>query len=124
MPLDKLEPIKEHASLPTIEISAADSDTDIALHFDKGEDVKPGDDETVVDRTSSCRHLDRGWAWVVMFAAMLTHIMTFGLTYAMVGIFHVELLGEFGRGDSATAWTGSILLGTMLCSGIAFLQDK
>eukprot|EP00057_Strongylocentrotus_purpuratus_P029686 XP_011684160.1 PREDICTED: monocarboxylate transporter 12-like [Strongylocentrotus purpuratus] len=63
------------------------------------------------------RHLDRGWAWVVMAAAMMTHIMSFGLIYAMVGIFHVELLAEFGRSDSDTAWTGSILLGTMLCSG-------
>lgn len=71
---------------------------------------------TNADSTHS-RHLDRGWAWVVMAAAMMTHIMSFGLIYAMVGIFHVELLAEFGRSDSDTAWTGSILLGTMLCSG-------
>ncbi|XP_054761319.2 monocarboxylate transporter 12-like [Lytechinus pictus] len=77
---------------------------------------KPGEKTTNEDSTTS-RHLDQGWAWVVMAAAMMTHILTFGLTYAMVGIFHVELLEEFERGDSDTAWTGSILLGTMLCSG-------
>lgn len=62
-------------------------------------------------------NLDRGWAWLILLSALLTHILTFGLAYASVGVFYVELLDEFGQSESATAWTGSILLGVMLCSG-------
>ena len=63
------------------------------------------------------KHLDRGWAWVVMIAALLAHILTFGAAYASVGALYVEFLNDFGQSESATALTGSILLGTMLCAG-------
>ncbi|XP_072172063.1 monocarboxylate transporter 12-like [Diadema setosum] len=81
-------------------------------------DARNNDAERASPRDSATsRHLDGGWAWVIMMAALLTHMLTFGLTYAMVGVFHVELLAEFGRSDSETAWTGSTLLGTMLFVG-------
>ncbi|XP_072033382.1 uncharacterized protein [Amphiura filiformis] len=63
------------------------------------------------------KHLDGRWAWVVMIAALLTHILTFGAAYASVGALYVEFLKDFGQSESATALTGSILLGTMLCAG-------
>ncbi|XP_071948298.1 monocarboxylate transporter 12-like [Antedon mediterranea] len=62
-------------------------------------------------------NLDKGWAWVVMVASLLTHIFTFGMAYSSVGVFYTEFLRVFGKSKSATAWVGSILLGTMLCSG-------
>ncbi|XP_022103938.1 uncharacterized protein LOC110986399 [Acanthaster planci] len=72
------------------------------------------------------KNLDRGWAWLIMIAALFTHILTFGMSYATLGAFHVELLREFGGTNAETSWTGSIMLGMMLCSGpmISVFIDK
>lgn len=74
--------------------------------IDTTENISPGE-----------QHLDRKWAWVVMVSALMTHILTFGVAYASVGALYVEFLNEFGKSESATALTGSIMIGTMLCSG-------
>ncbi|XP_033099817.1 monocarboxylate transporter 4-like [Anneissia japonica] len=87
--------------------AAAHKDTDHA-----GDQTK-NDDEDEADETN----LDKGWAWVVMVASLLTHVFTFGMAYSSVGVLYTEFLNVFGKSKSATAWVGSILLGTMLCSG-------
>ena len=69
------------------------------------------------DGTRNAQNLDHGWAWLVMVSALFTHILTFGMSYATVGTFYVEFLTEFQQSNAATSWTGSIMLGMMLCSG-------
>ena len=73
---------------------------------DGSDDVYPGEE-----------NLDRRWAWVVMIAGLLVHILTFGASYASVGALYVEFLNDFGGSESATSLPGSIMLGTMLCAG-------
>ncbi|XP_071784077.1 uncharacterized protein [Asterias amurensis] len=78
------------------------------------------------DGTRNAQNLDHGWAWLVMVSALFTHILTFGMSYATVGTFYVEFLTEFQQSNAATSWTGSIMLGMMLCSGpaISLFIDK
>ena len=63
--------------------------------------------------------VDRGWAWVVCFGALVINIIYDGCSYSF-GIFFTKFLAYFGDTRSHTAWIGSLFFSVpLLCGPIA-----
>ena len=60
--------------------------------------------------------IDRGYAWVVLFASFFSNVIVDGVSYA-VGIFYVAFLEAFEGDHAKTAWVGSVLIGVYLTIG-------
>ncbi|NXX80530.1 MOT6 protein, partial [Urocolius indicus] len=63
---------------------------------------------------------DRGWAWMVLLAAVLLQGMTLGFP-SCIGVFFTDLQHEFQASNSETSWFPSIMVATLhgggpLCS--------
>ncbi|KAM6050844.1 PREDICTED: monocarboxylate transporter 6 [Chlamydotis macqueenii] len=63
---------------------------------------------------------DRGWAWVVLVAAVLLQGLTLGFS-ACIGVFFTDLQREFQASNSKTSWFPSIMVAVLhgggpLCS--------
>ncbi|XP_009703098.1 PREDICTED: monocarboxylate transporter 6 [Cariama cristata] len=63
---------------------------------------------------------DRGWAWMVLLAAVLLQGLTLGFP-SCIGVFFTDLQHEFQAGNSVTSWFPSIMVAVLhgggpLCS--------
>ncbi|XP_068007670.1 monocarboxylate transporter 6 [Melanerpes formicivorus] len=63
---------------------------------------------------------DRGWAWMVLFAAVLLQALTLGFP-SCIGVFFKDLQHEFQASNSETSWFPSIMVAVLhgggpLCS--------
>ncbi|NXP44230.1 MOT6 protein, partial [Heliornis fulica] len=63
---------------------------------------------------------DRGWAWMVLFAAVLLQGLTLGFP-SCIGVFFTDLQHEFQASNSETSWFPSIMVAVLhgggpLCS--------
>ncbi|XP_064605772.1 monocarboxylate transporter 14-like [Liolophura sinensis] len=70
-----------------------------------------------IEITQTPRHLndvDKGWAWVALFAGFVTMVFVGGCVSA-VGFIHIYLMEAMGESAVKTAWIGS------LCSGLLSL---
>ncbi|XP_035206034.1 monocarboxylate transporter 1-like [Stegodyphus dumicola] len=61
-------------------------------------------------------NIDGGWAWMVVFASFMIHLIADGLMYTF-GIFYVELRKYFNATEIATSLVMSILMGVSFCIG-------
>ena len=63
--------------------------------------------------------VDKGWAWIVCFGALIINIIYDGCSYSF-GIFFTKFLEYFGDTRSHTAWIGSLFFSVpLLCGPIA-----
>ena len=60
--------------------------------------------------------IDGGWAWLVLAASFLIHIMTYGMSWS-TGVYNVIFLNEFQQSKSVTAWAGAMPTAMMYASG-------
>ncbi|XP_046542408.1 monocarboxylate transporter 12-like isoform X3 [Haliotis rubra] len=66
--------------------------------------------------TDQDRDIDRGYAWVVLFAATFSNFITGMLVYSP-GVFNTAILEEVEHDLSRTSWIGSTLVGTITMLG-------
>ncbi|KAM6118850.1 monocarboxylate transporter 6 [Phoenicopterus ruber ruber] len=59
---------------------------------------------------------DRGWAWMVLLAAVLLQGLTLGFP-ACIGVFFTDLQREFQAGNSETSWFPSIMVAVLYGGG-------
>ncbi|XP_014678397.1 PREDICTED: monocarboxylate transporter 3-like [Priapulus caudatus] len=59
---------------------------------------------------------DQGWAWLVLFAAMLNQILTLGFSFVL-SAYYVSWMNAFGANRSVTAWVGSVNTGMLYLVG-------
>ncbi|XP_078060180.1 monocarboxylate transporter 14-like [Mustelus asterias] len=69
-------------------------------------------------------NIDRGWAWMVILASFIMHVLVMGSQMAL-GILYVEWLEEFNQSRGLTAWIGSLAMGLSLIVGpfVSFFVD-
>ncbi|XP_038671858.1 monocarboxylate transporter 14-like isoform X2 [Scyliorhinus canicula] len=69
-------------------------------------------------------NIDRGWAWMVVLASFIMHVLVMGSQMAL-GILYVEWLEEFNQSRALTAWIGSLTMGISLIVGplVSFFVD-
>ncbi|XP_028650492.1 monocarboxylate transporter 14-like [Erpetoichthys calabaricus] len=60
--------------------------------------------------------IDGGWAWMIVFASFIIHVLIMGSQMAL-GILYVEWLDEFKESRGLTAWIGSLAIGITLIVG-------
>nr|XP_033814419.1 monocarboxylate transporter 14 [Geotrypetes seraphini] len=60
--------------------------------------------------------IDGGWAWMVVLASFLVHILIMGSQMAL-GILNMEWLDEFNQSRGLTAWVSSLSMGITLIVG-------
>ena len=60
--------------------------------------------------------IDGGWAWLVLGASFLVHVMTYGLAWS-TGVYNVIFLDEFKQPKSVTAWAGAMPTAMMYAIG-------
>ncbi|XP_041060585.1 monocarboxylate transporter 14-like [Carcharodon carcharias] len=67
---------------------------------------------------------DRGWAWMVVLASFIMHVLVMGSQMAL-GILYVEWLEEFNQSRGLTSWIGSLAMGISLIVGpfVSFFVD-
>ncbi len=51
--------------------------------------------------------VDRGWAWCVLAASFMIHIMTYGMAWT-TGVYNVIFLEAFNQPKGITAWAGAL----------------
>ncbi|KAM6403522.1 monocarboxylate transporter 6 [Rhynochetos jubatus] len=59
---------------------------------------------------------DRGWAWMVLFAAVLLQGLTLGFP-SCIGVFFTDLQHEFQASNSETSWFPSIMVAVLHAGG-------
>ncbi|NXR08491.1 MOT6 protein, partial [Semnornis frantzii] len=55
---------------------------------------------------------DQGWAWMVLFAAVLLQGLTLGFP-SCIGVFFKDLQHEFQASNSETSWFPSIMVAVL-----------
>lgn len=55
---------------------------------------------------------DRGWAWMVLLAAVLLQGLTLGFP-SCIGVFFTDLQHEFQASNSETSWFPSIMVAVL-----------
>ena len=73
--------------------------------------------EKQVEAPPEMTHVDRGWAWVILFSSFMCNFFIWGSIYAN-GIYNVSFLIHFGEKKSVTAWIGSIQIGLVCLTGV------
>ncbi|XP_014678182.1 PREDICTED: monocarboxylate transporter 13-like [Priapulus caudatus] len=63
-----------------------------------------------------CLQTDRGWAWLVLFAAVINQIVGVGFSIVL-NAYYVPWLQYFGEGRFMTAWISSVNIGIMFFVG-------
>jgi MFS family permease len=61
-------------------------------------------------------NIDHGYAWVVLFAVFVNHVIVDGLMFSYA-YFKLEFMEYFGKSDAETTLIGSILNATCLLTG-------
>ncbi|XP_063611326.1 uncharacterized protein LOC134785013 isoform X1 [Penaeus indicus] len=64
-------------------------------------------EELIADEGAAHPDVDGGWAWVVLLSVFLIFAITSGLLYT-TGLYYVQMLSEYGKSRSYTAWMGSL----------------
>lgn len=59
---------------------------------------------------------DRGWAWMVLLAAVLLQGLTLGFPSG-IGVFFTDLQHEFQASNSETSWFPSIMVAVLHAGG-------
>ena len=59
---------------------------------------------------------DRGWAWVILFAAFFCNVTFDGIIFSF-GMFYLEFLEYFKQGRGVTSWIGSVISGVYAIVG-------
>lgn len=62
------------------------------------------------------RNIDGGYAWLVLAASFLVHIMTYGMAWS-TGVYNVIFLETFNQPKSITAWAGALPTAVMYAIG-------
>nr|XP_053626539.1 uncharacterized protein LOC128684411 [Cherax quadricarinatus] len=73
-------------------------------------------EQTVYKTTSQHPDIDAGWAWVVLFAMFCVFALNSGLL-STTGMYFVQMLTEFGKSRSYTAWMGSLVNAFFMLGG-------
>ncbi|MBN3296708.1 MOT14 protein, partial [Amia calva] len=60
--------------------------------------------------------IDGGWAWMIVMASFITHVLIMG-SHMALGVLYVEWLEEFKESRGLTAWVGSLTIGITLIVG-------
>jgi len=64
----------------------------------------------------AAKYQDRGWAWMVLVAAVLLQGLTLGFP-CCIGIFFTDLQYEFQASNSETSWFPSIMVAVLHAGG-------
>uniref|UniRef100_H3AT46 Solute carrier family 16 member 14 n=1 Tax=Latimeria chalumnae TaxID=7897 RepID=H3AT46_LATCH len=84
---------------------------------DKGvEQVSEKLSQGKLQQLTSNPNIDGGWAWMIVLASFIIHILVMGSQMAL-GILYVEWLEEFDQSRGLTAWIGSLTMGITLIVG-------
>lgn len=62
--------------------------------------------------------IDGGWAWMIVLASFLVHILIMGSQMAL-GVLNMEWLEEFSQSRGLTAWVSSLSMGITLIVGMS-----
>ena len=69
-----------------------------------------------VDDVMENPNIDGGWAWLVLGASFLIHIMTYGMAWS-TGVYNVIFLDVFQQPKAVTAWAGAMPTAMMYATG-------
>lgn len=61
--------------------------------------------------------IDKGYAWIVLFAVFMNHVIVDGLLFSF-GIFKIEFDEYFQKGSAQTTLVGSISSAVCLITGM------
>nr|XP_045614996.1 monocarboxylate transporter 9-like isoform X1 [Procambarus clarkii]XP_045614997.1 monocarboxylate transporter 9-like isoform X1 [Procambarus clarkii]XP_045614998.1 monocarboxylate transporter 9-like isoform X1 [Procambarus clarkii] len=81
--------------------------------------IKQQTEDGIVDKTAIPLHhpdIDGGWAWVVLLAMFCVFSINSGLL-CTTGMYFVQMLTEFGKSRSYTAWMGSLVNAFFMLGG-------
>ena len=65
------------------------------------------------------RNIDRGYAWAVLFAVFMNHVIVDGIMFSF-GIFKIQFTDYFLEGEARTTLVGSISSAICLLSGMQY----
>ena len=74
------------------------------------EDVEPTEEE-------ADPNIDKGWAWVVMFASLAMIILVDGISFSFGSVLLTVLRKEFNEDRTRTSLVGSVMTGFYLGAG-------
>ncbi|XP_078420577.1 monocarboxylate transporter 14-like [Cetorhinus maximus] len=89
------------------------------IEYHSEDSAKPRSEKQITNPNT-----DRGWAWMVVLASFIMHVLVMGSQMSL-GILYVEWLEEFNQSRGLTSWIGSLAMGISLIVGpfVSFFVD-